>query len=63
MVSHRFSPVRSGSGVFRYNFQDGLGIPGVEADWIAVGTVDNVVQILSANYSTNTLTLTDSVSR
>ena len=29
----------------------------VNADWIAIGTVSNVVQISSINYSTNTITL------
>ena len=46
-------------------FQDGkfgLGITwpsniSVQADWIAIGTVNNVVQISSINYNTNTITL------
>ena len=29
----------------------------IEADWIAIGTVSNVVQIRSINYDTNTITL------
>lgn len=31
--------------------------PGMHADWIAIGTVDNVVQIKSIDYKTNTITL------
>jgi len=42
-------------------FQDGYGI--VQADWIAVGTVSNIVQIGSINYATNTITLATSISR
>jgi hypothetical protein len=41
-------------------FQDGtLGsvLAGHEADWIAVGTVDNAAQIQSVDYATNTITL------
>ena len=46
-------------------FQDGkLAPPGtIQADWIAVGTVSNVVQISSINYSTNTITLANSIIR
>ena len=44
-------------------FQDGLGIPGVVADWIAVGNVANAVQISSINYSTHTITLTKPIVR
>jgi len=46
-------------------FQDGTYAPSgtVQADWIAVGTVSNVVQISSINYSTNTITLANSISR
>lgn len=46
-------------------FQDGTYAPAgtVSADWIAVGTVSNVVQISSINYSTNTITLANSISR
>ncbi len=42
-------------------FQDGWA--GVNPDWIAVGTVGNVAQISSINYTTNTITLTSSISR
>ena len=40
-------------------FQDGTFAPSgtISADWIAIGTVDNVVQISSINYSTNVITL------
>jgi len=41
-------------------FQDGSwgsSLSTVEADWIAVGTVDNVAQISSIDYATNTITL------
>lgn len=43
-------------------FQDGLGIPGVQGDWIRLGT-STIVQITSVNYGTNTLTLSSSVTR
>src|SRR5262249_13009936 len=42
-------------------FQDGYGIPGVQADWIRVGSFVTV-QIASVNYSTNTLNLATPVS-
>lgn len=42
-------------------FQDGFGIPGVQADWIRIGAT-TTVQISSVNYSANALTLTDAVS-
>ncbi len=47
------------------HFQDGrYGPPGIiQADWIAVGAVRNVVQILSIDYPTNTITLAKSVGR
>ena len=41
-------------------FQDGTwgsALAGHQADWIAIGTVDNVVQISSISYDTNTITL------
>ncbi|MEO0249212.1 MAG: hypothetical protein ABIN58_06640, partial [candidate division WOR-3 bacterium] len=41
-------------------FQDGTwgsALAGHQADWIAIGTVGNVVQIQSINYSTNTIIL------
>jgi len=41
-------------------FQDGTwgsSLSNIQADWIAIGSVDNVVQIKSINYSTNTITL------
>lgn len=44
-------------------FQDGMGIPGVTADWIAVGNVTNSVQISSVNYSTHAITLTKPIVR
>ena len=46
-------------------FQDGSYAPPgtVQADWIAVGTVTNTVQISSINHSTNTITLASSISR
>jgi hypothetical protein len=45
-------------------FQDGTYAPAgtISADWIAVGTVSNTVQISSVNYSTNTITLTFPIS-
>jgi hypothetical protein len=43
-------------------FQDGYGIPGVQADWIRVGAT-TTVQVSSVNYSTNTLTLASGISR
>jgi len=44
-------------------FQDGWGIDGVNADWIAVGNINNTVQIQSINYNTNIITLVNSISR
>jgi len=46
-------------------FQDGSWGPAgeVSADWIAVGNPNNVVQISSINYSTNTMTLMNSIPR
>lgn len=46
-------------------FQDGkLAPPGrMQADWIAVGTVGNIVQIASINNQTNTLTLASAITR
>ena len=46
-------------------FQDGSCAPSgkIEADWIAVGSVNNVVKISSINYATNTITLEDSITR
>ena len=40
-------------------FQDGTFAPigMISSDWIAVGTMDNVAQISSIQYSTNTITL------
>lgn len=43
-------------------FQDGYGLPGVNADQIRVGT-STVAQITSINYATNTLTLSSSITR
>jgi hypothetical protein len=46
-------------------FQDGTYAPTgtIFADWIAVGTVGNIVSISSINYSTNTITLANSITR
>ena len=46
-------------------FQDGTWAPAgtVSADYIAVGTVSNTVQISSINYSTNTITLASGITR
>jgi hypothetical protein len=44
-------------------FQDGSGIPGVNADCIAVTTVANHVCITAVNYQTNTLKLASSITR
>jgi len=46
-------------------FQDGTwGAPGrVQADWIAIGTTSNVVQIASIDYMTDTITLASSLQR
>jgi hypothetical protein len=48
-----------------YYFQDGSYAPSgtVQADWIAVGTVGNVVKISSIDYATNTITLASSITR
>jgi len=43
-------------------FQDGYGITGVQADWIRVGA-STTVQIASINYTTNTLTLVNAITR
>ena len=46
-------------------FQDGSWAPpGLsDPDWIAVGNVSNIVQISSINYTTNTITLANSITR
>jgi hypothetical protein len=44
-------------------FQDGRGIPGLQADWIAVGTPSNISQIQSIDYSTNTVVLATGIPR
>ena len=46
-------------------FQDGSFAPSgtVDADWISIGTTANNVQISSINYSTNTITLANTISR
>jgi len=44
-------------------FQDGYGIAGVQPDWIAVGSTNNIVQIASINYATNVITLASPISR
>lgn len=44
-------------------FQDGSrgsSLSNIQADWIAIGTVSNTVQISSINYGTNTITLKSS---
>jgi hypothetical protein len=43
-------------------FQDGFGIPGVQPDWIRLGT-STVVQVAAINYASNTITLANSVTR
>jgi hypothetical protein len=43
-------------------FQDGYGIPTVQADWIRVGPTA-AVQIASIDYNTNTITLATPISR
>jgi len=43
-------------------FQDGTwgsSLSNIQADWIAIGTVTNVVQISSIDYQTNTITLAE----
>jgi len=43
-------------------FQDGTwgsSLSNIQADWIAIGTVTNVVQISSIDYETNTITLAE----
>ena len=42
-------------------FQDGWA--GTNPDWIAIGSATNIVQISSINYSTNTITLANGISR
>ena len=42
---------------FQYG-ERGSSLSNIQADWIAIGTVSNVVQISSINYSTKTITLT-----
>ncbi len=47
-------------------FQDGTwgsALSDVQPDWIAVGTVDNAVQISSINYDTNTIILANPINR
>jgi Periplasmic copper-binding protein (NosD) len=44
-------------------FQDGRGVPGVQADWIAVGSVTKTAQITAVNYSANTVTLATAITR
>ena len=46
-------------------FQDGTWAPPgtIQADWIAVGTVTNVIQIAAVNYSINTITLVNAIQR
>jgi len=43
-------------------FQDGYGGL-VNADWIAVGSINNIVQISSISYTTNTITLASPITR
>jgi len=47
-------------------FQDGYGLTGVQPDWIAIGSPtnpSNIVQIVSINYSTNTIILASPITR
>ncbi|MFH1787488.1 MAG: hypothetical protein ABH811_01725, partial [archaeon] len=47
-------------------FQDGKwgsSLSNIRPDWIAIGSVGNVVEISSINYNTNVITLADSISR
>lgn len=47
-------------------FQDGTwgsSLSDIQPDWIAVGTVGNVVQIASIDYSTDTITLANGITR
>ena len=44
-------------------FQDGMGITGVAGDWIAVGSITNVVQINSVNNSANSISLNTAIAR
>jgi len=46
-------------------FQDATWAPPgtIQADWIAVGTVTNVIQIAAVNYSINTITLVNAIQR
>ena len=44
-------------------FQALTTVPGVQADWICVGTVTSCVQISSITYTTNTITLVSGISR
>jgi hypothetical protein len=57
----------SGSGtnliVNDANYFQAWNIPNTYNDWIAVGSNDNIVQISSINYNTNTITLANSISR
>jgi hypothetical protein len=39
------------------------GWAGTNADWIAVGTVSNVVQISAIHYASNTITLASAIPR
>ena len=67
---HLTTVVGSGSGTAlvvadALYFQDGTwgsALSNRQADWIAIGTVDNIVQIRSINYLTNTITLAASKS-
>ena len=44
-------------------FSDGMGVPEVEADWIAIGDIGNTIQIVSVDHATNTITLSASFPR
>lgn len=47
-------------------FQDGTwgsSLSDIKPDWIAVGTVSNIVEIASINYATNTITIANTISR
>jgi hypothetical protein len=44
-------------------FQDGKGIPGVQSDWIAIGSTATTARIVTVDYSTNVIMLSASISR
>lgn len=44
-------------------FQDGKGIPGVQADWVSVGATTTTARIVAVDYNTNVITLSASITR